>query len=430
MIKRLLVLFTLCILSAPVMVSSAAAQDATQITEQEAFDAVFADPGNILLNFQLASVQLRNGNLKEASGTLERILILLPSNAEAQSLLASVQLRLGNKPESERLSQLILENDGASAAQKQEAAAIIKQIEDENSAYNFTGFASFGTGIADNPAGGSRENKAEGGGIYSKRAHAEEFTTANLNINLKRRLIAQLPQDITLSLNLSSRDYATYEAGDLSTFGLTALYSDTFQSGVLRTSVGGNRIQIDDRHYMNSYDARATYLRGFDNGLSGKIGASITRQVLKEANDGSGTDKTGNTKALSAGIAKAFAQARLSLDARTSTSRATDMKNAKKSSGIALGVSTPYFPGVTSVTLDYAEDKYRAIDTLYSLTKKRIDKTSSIRASYLVGLETFGPPNGSEAYIQFSGKYASTKSNIANFEKLSGEASITVSKPF
>ena len=77
------------------------------------------------MNFQLASIQLKNGNLKEASGTLERILILLPSNAEAQSLLASVQLRLGNKPESERLSKLIIENDTASAAQKQEARKCI-----------------------------------------------------------------------------------------------------------------------------------------------------------------------------------------------------------------------------------------------------------------------------------------------------------------
>jgi hypothetical protein len=345
-------------------------------------------------------------------------------------LLASVQLRLGNKPESERLSKLILENDTASAIQKQEASAIIKQIEDEKSAYNFTGFASVGTGIADNPEGGSRENKAEGGGTFSKRANAEEFTTANVNINLKRRLISQLPQDVTLSLNLSTRDYATYEAGDLSTVGLTALYSDTFQSGLLRTSIGMNRIHIDDRHYMNSYDGRVTFIRGFANGISGTFGASLTRQVLKEADDGSGTDKTGNTKGLSAGVAKVFGIGRLSLDARTSSSRATDMKNAKTSNGVALSLSSQYFPGVTSLALDYAQDKYRALDTVYSTTKKRADKTTSLRASYLFGLETFGPPNGNEAYMQLAAKYASTKSNIANFQKLSGEASLSISKPF
>ena len=174
MFKRFIILATLTVLPLSLSMTGAAAQQAA-FTEEEAFEAVFADPGNILLNFQLASIQLKNGNLKEASGTLERILILLPSNAEAQSLLASVQLRLGNKPEAERLSKLILDNNAATAAQKAEATALIDQIENEKSAYNFTGFASVGTGIADNPAGGSRENKAEGGGTFSKRANAEDF---------------------------------------------------------------------------------------------------------------------------------------------------------------------------------------------------------------------------------------------------------------
>lgn len=424
--KRLLILLSLCLLP----FGHAVAQDTSSITEEEAFEAVFADPGNILLNFQLASIQLKNGNIKEASGTLERILILLPSNAEAQSLLAAVQLRLGNKPEAERLSNLILENEAATASQKQEATAIIAQIEADRNAYNFTGFVSIGSGISDNPEGGSRGNKPETGTEVSKRARAEEFTTANININLKRRLISQLPQDINLTLNLSTKDFATYNAGDLSTFGLTALYSDTFQNGILRTSLGSNRIQINDRHYMNSYDTRITYLRSFEDGLSGSIGASFTRQVLKADKDGNGTDKTGNTKGLTAGIAKAMEAGRLSLDARSSTSRATDMTNAKKTNGIALGFSTQKLGGVSSVTVDYAEDKYRAkLGSLYN-NKTRADKTSSIRASYLMGLETFGVPNGEEAYIQFAAKYASAKSNVANYTKLSGEASVTISKPF
>ena len=425
--KRFLILLSLCLLP----FSQAMAQDVSSITEEEAFEAVFADPGNILLNFQLASIQLKNGNIKEASGTLERILILLPSNAEAQSLLAAVQLRLGNKPEAERLSNLILENEGATAQQKQEATAIIAQIENDRNAYNFTGFVSIGSGISDNPEGGSRGNLAEeAGGVVTKRANAEEFTTANININLKRRLISQLPQDINLSLNLLTKDFATYNAGDLSTFGLTALYSDTFQNGILRTSLGSNRIHINDRHYMNSYDGRVTYLRSFDGGLTASIGASLTRQVLKYQTSSSDTDKTGNTKGATAGIAKSMTLGRLSLDARHATSRAKVMTNAKKTNGIALGFSSQKLGGVASVTLDYAEDKYRAaFDGIYN-DKKRADKTSSVRASYLMGLETFSVPNGNEAYVQFAAKYGSTKSNIANFSKLSGEASITISKPF
>ena len=106
------------------------------------------------------------------------------------------------------------------------------------------------------------------------------------------------------------------------------------------------------------------------------------------------------------------------------------MKNAKTSNGVALSYSTQIIPGVTTIGVDYGEDKYRDFDTLYSTTKKRIDKTSSIRASYVLGLTSFGPPNGEEAFLQVSTKYASAKSNIANFTKLSGEATVSISKPF
>ena len=423
--------FLLALIAATLIPLSASwAQEAPKITEEEAFEAVFADPGNVLLNFQLASIQLQNGNLKEAAGTLERILILLPDNAEAQSLLAAVQLRLGNKPEAQRLSELLLVNEAATPAQRAEATQIITRIEDEKNAYKFTGFAAIGTGIADNPAGGSRENKAEGGGTFSKRANAEEFSTATVNVNLKRRFISQLPQDINLSLNLYTRDYATYNAGDLATFGLTALYSDTFSSGLLRTSVGATRIQIDDKHYMNSYDGRVTYLQSFSNGISGTLGASITRQVAKAKSDGSGTDKTGNTKSLTAGLSRALGPGRLSFDVRNSTSRATDMKNAKKSTGATLAYSTQIFPGSTSISVDYARDKYRALDTVYSTTKMRKDTTSTLRLNYVLGLQSLAAPNGSEAFMQFAVKYSSAKSNIANFTKYSGDASVTFTQPF
>ena len=423
-------LLTLLVLASLLPAGIAHAQDTTAVTEEEAFDAVFADPGNVLLNFQLASIQLKNGNLKEAAGTLERILILLPSNAEAQSLLGAVQLRLGNKPEAERLSQLVLANDDATPAQKADAQQIIQRIEDEKKAYNFTGFVAVGGGVADNPEGGSRENKAEGGGTFSKRANAEEFQTATVNINLKRRLISQLPQDINLSLNLYTRDYTTYDAGDLATFGLTALYSDTFSSGLLRTSLGATRIHIDDAHYMNSYDGRVTYIQSLPHGLSGRAGLSATRQVAKAKPDGTGTDKSGNVKSLTAGISRVLGPGNLSLDARAATGKATDMKNAKKTNGISMTYATQIIPGLTSVTLDYAEDKYRALDTIYSTTKKRKDKISTIRFSYMIGLSSLGAPNGTEPYVNFSGKYASAKSNIANFTKYSGDASLTYTQPF
>ena len=88
------------------------------------------------------------------------------------------------------------------------------------------------------------------------------------------------------------------------------------------------------------------------------------------------------------------------------------------------------FPWRTSISFDYAQDKYRALDTVYSTTKMRKDTISTLRLSYVLGLESFAAPNGTEPYMQFSAKYSSAKSNIANFTKYSGDASVTVTKPF
>ena len=57
------------------------------ITEREAFDAVFSNPASLILNFQLVGAQLRAGNVKGGSATLERILTLSRNNSEAQALV-------------------------------------------------------------------------------------------------------------------------------------------------------------------------------------------------------------------------------------------------------------------------------------------------------------------------------------------------------
>ena len=93
------------------LVFSAMANESPDLpSEDEAFAAVFENPADLLLNFRLASAQIRNGNLKGAVATLERILTLSPDNSQAQSLLAGAQFRLGNTAESRRFAELLLAN--------------------------------------------------------------------------------------------------------------------------------------------------------------------------------------------------------------------------------------------------------------------------------------------------------------------------------
>ncbi|MBO6783014.1 MAG: DUF560 domain-containing protein [Alphaproteobacteria bacterium] len=72
--------------------------DGPPVTYQD----VLADPDNIELNFRYALTQIREGNVRGAGATLERILLIRPDLATVRVLFAIVLFRLDNLDEAER----------------------------------------------------------------------------------------------------------------------------------------------------------------------------------------------------------------------------------------------------------------------------------------------------------------------------------------
>ena len=72
---------------------------------------VLADPDNIDLNFRYALTQIRNGNVRGAGATLERILLIRPDLASVRVLFAIVLFRLDNLDEAERELRAVRELD-------------------------------------------------------------------------------------------------------------------------------------------------------------------------------------------------------------------------------------------------------------------------------------------------------------------------------
>lgn len=66
------------------------------------YDEVLADPDNVELNFLYARSQVRDGDLRGASATLERILLINPDLAQVRLFYAVVLFRLDNMVEAER----------------------------------------------------------------------------------------------------------------------------------------------------------------------------------------------------------------------------------------------------------------------------------------------------------------------------------------
>ena len=92
-------------------------------TEEELFEQVFDNPQSLELNFKLARLQLKNGNLKGAAASLERILVRFENESTAQLLLARINRQLKNFTEADRLYNQIISNPNA----PQENIALARQ---------------------------------------------------------------------------------------------------------------------------------------------------------------------------------------------------------------------------------------------------------------------------------------------------------------
>ncbi|MGC6411258.1 MAG: tetratricopeptide repeat protein [Candidatus Puniceispirillaceae bacterium] len=416
----------------------AIAQDTriSEMTEDEAFAAVYADPSNIALNFQLVAVQLRNNHIKEAAGTLERILILLPNNAQAQLLLARVQLQLGNKPEAKRLAGLLLENEGASESQKSEAAYTLGQIEDSESLINLSGTLSFGGGIADNPEGGSRGNRALAtdieGELTDKRANTEDFLTFAGNFNIRGNLVSQLPEAVTLNMTFSKKDYTQYNPGDTDVLGLSAGYAKNFQNGAIQGNISATRIHVGDRHYLNSYQVTANYAQSLGSQTTGRIGVSANRRVFKDSFSTSTTEteKTGLTSGINLGLSSRFDALQVSATVSAQDVDAMSRLEDKASGKFQLDLARGFSFGILSGGLAFESVEYDQVNSVYSSTLKRKDEVKTMTLGYVSGLGTFAPPRADETILRLDGRYAKADSNIQNFRKYSGEVSLTVIQPF
>ncbi|MCX5794906.1 MAG: tetratricopeptide repeat protein [Elusimicrobia bacterium] len=70
--------------------------------EDVTYEQVLADPDNVALNYRYARAQVRRGDVKGAAATLERILLVDPSQTEVRLFYAIVLYRLDNVVEAKR----------------------------------------------------------------------------------------------------------------------------------------------------------------------------------------------------------------------------------------------------------------------------------------------------------------------------------------
>jgi len=120
--KKIIFLFLFFTVATPVYAQRDISDDTTNSVEEQSirtsmeqgpdvtYEQILADPDNLSLNMRYAQTQIRNGDIKGASGTLERMMILMPDNMNIKLLYAAVLYRLDDIPEAKTVLDGINEN--------------------------------------------------------------------------------------------------------------------------------------------------------------------------------------------------------------------------------------------------------------------------------------------------------------------------------
>lgn len=123
------------------------------------YEQVMADPDNVELNFAFARAQIRDGDVKGASATLERIVMLRPNMAKARLLFAVVLYRLDDVSSAER--ELLTLTEGPWPADvKAEAEGYLRAIRGRQRKNHFNASLSLGGGFDTNRNASPASGKA------------------------------------------------------------------------------------------------------------------------------------------------------------------------------------------------------------------------------------------------------------------------------
>ncbi len=93
-----------------------------------AYAQVLASPDDVDLNYRYALTQIRQGDLKGASATLERILLVNPGLEQVRLMYGVVLLRLDNLSEAERELKEVLTRTGSAEIKKQGAPFLAETL--------------------------------------------------------------------------------------------------------------------------------------------------------------------------------------------------------------------------------------------------------------------------------------------------------------
>jgi hypothetical protein len=347
--------------------------------EDVTYEQVLSDPDDVELSYRYALGQIKRGELKGSSATLERILLINPDLPKVRLLYAVVLLRLDNLIESEReLRKLISLSPSANV--KTEAERYLAEVRRRQKRTQLSGRLSAGLEYDDNRNATPSTDKRLFGGAPIQLTGANErrddtsFVTL-INVDARRDLGAQAGHELFASFNFYNSEQTLLKTLNLRAYSVQAGGVYKTRWGDLTPSGLFDHVSLHHRTFLRNHGGE---LR-FDHKVNKRLGLWLDfrdvmqqysrTEVVPTAGDRTGVqwDLTAGldvvlTPTLRAGIAvdhgiKRAAQRYYSFERNGGTASGTVLlgKGTFALASVTVNDDRYYTPD-TAITVDYRRD--------------------------------------------------------------------------
>lgn len=258
--------------------------------EPVTFEEMLRDPDNIELNFRFARTQIRNGNLRGAAATLERILLLNPDLAQVRLAYAVVLFRLDNLDEAEREFKIVAAVD-IPADVRAEVDGYLERIALRRRVTRYTVSLSLGAHYDTNRTATPRSNSEL---AFDNRISVgdEQDDVGYLGIGRIRvdhDLGFQERHEVFGALTYFHDEQTTEDTFDLQAFILEAggiyrgafLDHDTIPSFDIIPSVFVTHLRLSRANFFKEYGFDVRLARRFGPRISGGVGVRLSDQTFR-----------------------------------------------------------------------------------------------------------------------------------------------------
>lgn len=393
-------------------------------TEEEVFQQVFENPKSLELNFKLARIQLKNGNLKGAAASLERILVRFENESTAQLLLARINRQLKNYTEADRLYKQIINNVNApkeNIVLARQELGLVQNVDEVDNLWAFNGYYSIGWGKRNNARAASINNEVfYSGAIYTSAVsdEAEYFRQGTLGLNLSRGFEKSNDRLIS-SVTLNDRSYdSSYKDGRNQTYNFNFGYDKEMLNGFTRFSVNGGEMHLGKQNFMGFTGLRIDHRRVIAPNLLLNFGIGGTKLDFRYY-DGIPDNnlKSGWNHNLNVGLTKTWQRLRGNINYTAGRMSAKEDWYSYKSDRVDMSLTTDYGIGATTLFKSFTKNNYEDVSTVINPLIERRDVVNNYGITWSVGMQNWDTPQANEPTLTVYYSQGSNMSNLANYKR-------------